>query len=314
MSLVRRLAAAAAGTLALGLLTSPPATADRGPDRGPERFPSIVDLPDGFLPEGIAIGRGPTAWFGSRADGDIYQADLRTGEGRTISQGPGTASVGLKYADGRLFVAGGPAGTLRVVDVDSGAIERTYALSTGESFVNDVLVHRGSVWVTDSRQAALYRIPLPRSGDLPPASAVQRLPLTGDWVQSPSGVNAANGIAPTPDGKALIVVHSAEATLHRVDPATGVTTRLDVGEPMTNGDGLLLEGRTLYVVQNRLNRVAVVRLDPRGTSGRVVDALTSPAFEVPTTVARFGNALYLPNAQFGLPDQTDFEAVRISRR
>ncbi len=314
MSLVRRLAAAAAGTLALGLLTSPPATADRGPDRGPERFPSIVDLPDGFLPEGVAIGRGPTAWFGSRADGDIYQADLRTGEGRTISQGPGTASVGLKYADGRLFVAGGPAGTLRVVDVRSGAIERTYALSTGESFVNDVLVHRGSVWVTDSRQAALYRIPLPRSGDLPPASAVQRLPLTGDWVQSPSGVNAANGIAPTPDGKALIVVHSAEATLHRVDPATGVTTRLDVGEPMTNGDGLLLEGRTLYVVQNRLNRVAVVRLDPRGTSGRVVDALTSPAFEVPTTVARFGDGLYLPNAQFGLPDQTDFEAVRISRR
>lgn len=313
MTLVRRLAAAAAGTLALGLLVPSAATADRGPDRGPDRFPSIVDLPDGFLPEGIAIGRGPTAWFGSRADGDIYQADLRTGEGRTISQGPGTASVGLKYADGRLFVAGGPTGTLRVVDVDSGEVERTYALSTGESFVNDVLVHRGSVWVTDSRQAALYRLPL-TGGDLPPTSAVQRLPLTGDWVQAPSGVNAANGIAPTPDGKALIVVHSAEAALHRVDPRTGETTRLDVGEPMTNGDGLLLEGRTLYVVQNRLNRVAVVRLDPRGTSGRVVDALTSPAFEVPTTVARFGNGLYLPNAQFGLPDQTDFEAVRISRR
>lgn len=310
MTLVRHIAAAAAGTLALGLLTSPPATADRGP----ERFPSIVDLPNGFLPEGIAIGRGPTAWFGSRADGDIYQADLRTGEGRTISQGPGTASVGLKYADGRLYVAGGPTGTLRVVDVDSGEIERTYALSTGESFVNDVLIHRGSVWVTDSRQAALYRLPLTRSGDLPPASAVERLPLTGDWVQAPAGVNAANGIAPTPDGKTLIVVHSAEAALHRVDPRSGETTRLDVGEPMTNGDGLLLEGRTLYVVQNRLNRVAVVRLDPRGTSGRVVDALTSPAFEVPTTVARFGDGLYLPNAQFGLPDQTDFEAVRISRR
>ena len=29
---------------------------------------------------------------------------------------------------------------------------------------------------------------------------------------------------------------------------------------MTNGDGLLLRGRTLYVVQNRDNKVAVVKL------------------------------------------------------
>ena len=31
-------------------------------------FPDVIALPDGFLPEGIAIGAGPTAWFGSRAD------------------------------------------------------------------------------------------------------------------------------------------------------------------------------------------------------------------------------------------------------
>ena len=30
-----------------------------------------------------------------------------------------------------------------------------------------------------------------------------------------------------------------------------------------NGDGLLLDGRTLYVVQNRDNKVAVVRLSRR---------------------------------------------------
>ena len=66
-------------------------------------------------------------------------------------------------------------------------------------------------------------------------------------------------------------------------------------------------GTTLYVVQNLLNQVAVIKLDPDGTSGVLVDTLTGPAsgentgFDVPTTVARFGNSLYLPNARFTTP-------------
>ncbi len=50
--------------------------------------------------------------------------------------------------------------------------------------------------------------------------------------------------------------------------ASGVVTRqipLDV--PVTNGDGILLDSRTLYVVQNRDNKIAVVRLAPRWRSG-----------------------------------------------
>ena len=34
-------------------------------------FPSRIELPDGFEPEGIAIGPGAKAWLGSLADGDI---------------------------------------------------------------------------------------------------------------------------------------------------------------------------------------------------------------------------------------------------
>ena len=47
------------------------------------------------------------------------------------------------------------------------------------------------------------------------------------------------------------------------------------GATLTNGDGHAAAGRTLYVVQNRLNEVAVVKLNRRGTAGRVVDTLTS---------------------------------------
>lgn len=263
-----------------------------------QSFPDRIELPDNFQPEGITIGPRNQAYLGSRLDGDILRADLRTGRTTTISQGPGTASVGLKIDQrGRLFVAGGPAGSLRVVDSRTGVLLRTYQLATGESFVNDVLVSGDTVWVTDSRRATLFRLDLGRRGALP--SSATALPLTGDWVQAPSGTNAANGISDTPDGRALLVVNSFDGGLYRVDPRSGSTTKVDLGGAvLTNGDGLLRDGRTLYAVQNRLNQVAVLRLSPDGRSGTLQRTITDDDFDVPTTVARQGGSLYLPNARF----------------
>jgi hypothetical protein len=85
---------------------------------------------------------------------------------------------------------------------------------------------------------------------------------------------------------------------------------------VTAGDGLLLDGRTLYVMRNRLNEIAVVELDRTLTSGEVVDTITDPDFRVPTTIAGFGNSLYAVNARFGTdptPD-TEYEVVRVLRR
>ena len=75
-----------------------------------------------------------------------------------------------------------------------------------------------------------------------------------------------NGIARTPDGEALLVVQSNTGLLFRVDPATGEATTVDLGGTLlSNGDGLLVVGRTLYAVQNAMNRVAVVELNRAGT-------------------------------------------------
>lgn len=279
--------------------TSPASSSVADNDRP---FPSRIELPDGFQPEGIAIGPGPTAWFGSRADGDIYRVSLRTGEGQVVSQGPpGTVSVGLKIdRRGRLFVAGGRTGTARVVDTGTGAVAATYPLTTGNSFVNDVVLTKRAAWFTDSFQAQLYRIDLGRGGA--PGLATS-LPLTGEWVQG-TGFGA-NGISTTPTGKALLVVNSTSGLLYRVDPATGAATEVDLGgASLTMGDGMLRHGRILYVVRNNANEVAVVRLDRRGTSGELVRTITaadldeSTSFDSPTTVARFGRNLYLPNARF----------------
>lgn len=275
-------------------------------------FPDRIELPDGFRPEGITIGPGATAYLGSLANGDIYAVHLRTGERTLVSEGPGTPSVGLKIGhQGHLFVAGGSSGTGRVIDVGSGDIIQTYQFTTDLSFINDVVLTRDFAWFTNSQAPELYGVPL-GPGDAPGDDFVT-LPLTGDWVQSPGGPNA-NGIAETLNRQALLVVNTAAGALFRVDPETGEATQVDLaGYQLSNGDGLLVQGNTLYVVQNRSNQIAVFKINADGTSGELLRVLNSEdldesvTFDVPTTVARFGNSLYLPNARFGISDPSAAE-------
>ncbi|WP_188187961.1 superoxide dismutase [Nonomuraea sp. SYSU D8015] len=275
--------------------------------------PDVFALPNGFQPEGIAIGPGPYAYFGSRATGDIYRADLRTGKGSVISKGPGSPSLGLKTdGRGRLFVAGGTGGDARVIDLRTGEVVKSYKLTTDPAFVNDVILTGRAAYFTDSRNPVLYKLDLGRGGSLPDEAV--KIPLSGA-IQYTTGNNA-NGIAPSPDRKSLLIVQSNTGKLFEVDPSSGVTTEVDLGgELLTNGDGLLLSGRTLYAVLNRANTVAVISLAGDGASGKIAKRLTDPRFDVPTTVAAYGSRLYLPNARFTTtptPD-TPYNVVAVKR-
>ncbi|MFD5268763.1 SMP-30/gluconolactonase/LRE family protein [Streptomyces sp. NPDC058335] len=275
-------------------------------------WPTVFPLPDGWLPEGIAIGSKPYAYLGSRANGGIYRTDLRTGEGTVLhTGGTGQIAVGLKLDhDGLLYVAGST-GVARVIDSRTGELLVTHQLSapTGH-FINDVTLLGDRAWFTDSRDAVLYGAP--RGGR---TGEIRALPLTGDWTQLPD-VNNANGVVDTPDGRALIVVKSTPGELHKVNLRTGLTTKITlVGqETVVNGDGLYRIGRTLYVVQNRLNLVSVWTLDRTSTTATLTRTITSPHFDVPTTAARYGNRLYLVNARFTSPQtpETTFTGVAVS--
>ncbi|EKX61284.1 twin-arginine translocation signal domain-containing protein [Streptomyces ipomoeae] len=314
----RRLLATSAATAGALLVGSQARAQTQAVEASEKTWPGIIPLPNGFRPEGITIGGGPYAYLGSLGDGSIYRADLRTGQGGIISAGPGTPSVGLKLdGRGRLFVAGRGQGA-RVVDVRTGAILASYVLTTKTpTFANDVFLTQRAAWFTDSFQPALYALPLGRRGQLPDADDVVTVTLSGDWTQTPGEVVNANGITRTPDGKALLVVQSGAGGLHRVDPATGVTKYVDLGDaaPLTNGDGLLLLGRRLYVVQNRQNAIDVFRLAADGSRGVFENRITDAGFDVPTTVAAYQGRLYLPNARFTTtptPD-TAYAVVAVER-
>lgn len=265
-------------------------------------FPGTFPVPPGSQPEGIASGKGTTLYVGSRANGSVYRADARTGRGEVLVPAQeGRQAFGLKFEDGRLYVAGGPTGSGFIYDARTGA--NVAAHDFDGTFVNDVTVTDRAAYFTDSQEPSLYVVP--RDG-----SAPSTLPLTGDFEQL-DGFNA-NGIAATPDGETLILVQSNTGKLFTVDPDSGVT-RLINAPPVVNGDGILLVGPLLFVVQNQDNKIATLLLDRRLRRAVRIAELRDPDFDTPTTVARIGLLLYAINARFNTPPMTDttYDVVRV---
>lgn len=259
-------------------------------------FPRTIPLPDGFQPEGIAV-QGKTFYAGSIPTGAIYRGDLRTGAGSILVPAQqGRSAIGLSLRDGMLFVAGGGTGQGYVYDAGTGATLAVLQLTTASTFVNDVVATNDAAYFTDSVNPVVYRVPFDGASFGTP----QAIPLTGDIVYQ-TGFNA-NGIDATPNGDTLVIVQSNTGRLFTVDPDTGATTAIDLGgESVVNGDGILLDGRNLWVVQNRDNVLTLVRLSPDLSTGSVVQRFEVEGSDVPTTVARSGNRLALVNARFGTP-------------
>lgn len=277
-------------------------------------FPDVIPLPNGFQPEGVAVGAGHEIYAGSLADGSIYRANLRTGAGEIVVSAAesGDVAVGMDYDDrsGHLFVAGGPTGKAFVYDTHTGTMVTELDLAPG--FINDVIVTRTAAYFTNSFAAEFYAVPLERNGSI--AGAPATIALGGDF-QLVAGFNV-NGIEATADGGTLIMVNSATGELYTVDPGSGDAALIDLGgDSVASGDGIVLAGKTLYVVQNFFNQVAEIELAPSRESGEVVDILTSPDFRIPTTADLFGKSLYAVNARFDTPPtpDTEYEIVRIDR-
>ena len=284
----------------------------------PPSLPSVIPLPPGFQPEGITRGSGNVLYVAGFATGGIYQLDPRSGTGSFLvpPRTDGRKAVGLKFQQktDRLIVAGGDTGHAYVYDADSGEslADLVLAVPTPESgtFINDVILTSDAAYFTDSFRPVLYRVALDCKR-VPGQEDVESVPLGGDY-QSVAGFNA-NGIEVTPKGD-LIVVNGATGKLYLVDPDSGVADEIDLGGgSVVNGDGLVLLGRKLYVVENFSNRVEVVKLGGRFDRGAIVETITNPNFDIPATAAFFKGALYVTNARFSTPPtpETVYTVVRV---
>ena len=304
--------ALALGTLVVGAL-SPAVARPAATSEG--AFPDLIQLPNGFEPEGIATGGGSSFYVGSLLDGRIYRGNLRTGTGGVLVEGEeGKVAVGIEVdRRNRLWVSGGPTGKGRVSDARTGDLLRSYSFVTPDTgFVNDVVVTRRAAYFTDSMNQVLYRVAIGPRGRLGAAST---LAITGDLVFE-DGFNA-NGIEAGPHGRALLVVQSNTGKLFVVSARSGGSREVELsGGDLQFGDGLLRVGRTLYAVQNQLNQIAEVRLGAGYSSGEIRRTLTDSDFMVPTTVAAFGRWLYAVNAKFGseMTPETPYEVVQVRRR
>lgn len=299
--------------LALLSLLILPVLAACGGDDTP--LPDRIALPNGFQPEGIASS-GNSIFVGSIPTGAVYRADITTGAGAVLVPAQaGRSAIGLKVdGRGRIFVAGGATGKAFIYDAGTGQELATFTLTqSAQTFVNDVILTPDAAWFTDSRNPLLYRLAIPANGPLGNQETVSTLTLGGDFPFQAGATNL-NGMVFS--GGRLIAVQSNTGLLFTIDPATGVTRKIDLGtESVPNGDGLLIEGDTLFVVQNRLNQVAVVDLSADRTTGRVRTRITNQAFDVPTTITAAGPSLYAVNARFGVQvtAATPYSVVRFDR-
>jgi hypothetical protein len=294
--------------VALGALAAPAALAHNS-------FPEKIALPNAFAPEGIEIAHGNTFYVGSVATGAIYTGSLRTGAGQILVQGAATpntrGATGIEYDRGLLWVAGAGYGNARVYKAKTGELLREYQFATPPgTFINDVVVTKKAAFFTDSQRPVLYSVARSKHGA---ADAFATIPLSGDY-QHVTGEFNLNGIVATANGKSLIAVQTFAKKLFLIDPSSGVAKTIDTGTyDLANGDGLLLEGKTLSVVQNRSNQIAVFRLSKDLTKATLLEVLTDQDLDVPTTIDRAGQRLYAVNARFGTatPDDQHYDVVKV---
>jgi len=206
--------------------------------------------------------------------------------------------VGIKVRAGKLYVAGGPTGTITVYDLATRQPVATFETGTG-GFLNDLVVTRtGDVYVTDSFRPMLWHVTgaqVAAGGGTPQALDVS------SGIPFQDGFNL-NGIVAR-NATSLIVVQTNTGKLFRVDLAadgsaiTGITEVQ--GVTVAGGDGLLRDSGRLVVVQGGPPaQLTLVKLKGGARRGQIRGAITSDKLNGPSTVARARNLYLVVNADF----------------
>jgi sugar lactone lactonase YvrE len=305
-----RLRVAVAALTALAFTVTGPvgltqgSAAGRGAPPRTKVFTLVPSPPVGPLnnPEGVAWDNRTQSFFvGIVGTGVIYRGTLhRPNLTPFITPAPadqGNSAVGMKVVGGKLFVAGGPTGSIYVYKIRTGALLARFETGAG-GFLNDLVVTpKGDVYVTDSSRPTLWH--------LTPAMVKARtgtpdgIPVGPEIAYTP-GFNL-NGIVSRRGGRELIVVQTSTSSFFRItinprNTAARKITKIDA--PALAGDGLLIDRGRLLVVTGDPAAVHVLKLSNRDLRARQVKVLTDPSLRGPSTIARARDRYLVVNADF----------------
>ena len=281
----------------------PAAAQDRGDGRGQTRVYTLDPSTHSF-PEGIAYDKGTGAFFvGATGDGTIYRGTLdKPTITEFITGAPGKEATGMKVFQGKLYVAGGFSGAVSVYSIASRKLVASFQ-NFGAGMLNDLVVTKdGDVFITDSFLPTLWHVTgaqVAAGGGVPNGI---RLDPEIKYDFSPFSFNL-NGIVALKGGRSFIVVQSNNGKLFRIDLDQQKLFGRDIHqisiEPLVNGDGLLLDGGDLLVVQGGPPAmVTFVRLNGKADGGRVVERRTDPSLRESSTIARARNFYLVVNPDF----------------
>ena len=317
-------------------------------------WPEAISIPTGFEAEGIELGKGHEFFVGgfsfssvfgppffgvdfemSEFAGAIYKGNLRTGEGAILVEPTGKPLSGLSY-DPRtdyLYAATGFVDLVTGSFTDQGVI--VYDASSGDVIteitfgngivINDCLVTRTGVYCTDSANADLYKVVLEKGGRLPSTPVFEVIPMPGFEMNTDGlGFNA-NGLVGNFDGRQLVIVNISTGVLYLVDTESGEASPLEIEgaeQLFVDGDGLYLDGRTLYILQNFQDKIAVVQLSGDLSGGEFIRNIRGEGdnqLNTATTIIGFRDSLYAINTDFferilsGNPAGVQSEVVRLRK-
>ncbi len=266
-----------------------------------ERVFTLAPDPAGN-PEGIAVDKRTNRFYvGVTADGAIYKGKLgRTTLEPFIAGAAGQSAIGLEIHRGKLYVAGGATGTIKVYDLKTKALVATFETGAG-GFLNDLVVtDRGDVFVTDSFRPTLWHVTKAqvKAGSGTP----QALDVSGTIAYTAGAFNL-NGIVQK-DRRTLIVVQANTGQLWRIklarkqDAIRNITEITGVSLP--GGDGMILDNGKLVVVQGgAAPQLHFVKLKNGARTAKDAGTQTSANLHGSSTVARLGKFYLVVNADFG---------------
>lgn len=299
--MLRRAIGLVLGTLALAACATPQQASS------PARAVRTIALPAQIeYPEGVAVDAQGRIYAASALDAAVVRL-APDGTGPELFVGPNVIAartgtnfprvLGIKVDTlGRLWTAGGRTAQVSVVGADRQILARLPIPREG-SVLNDLVVLPDAAYVTDTPQPILWRIPLSGTTIGTPEAWID---FTGTPLEYGPGRNV-NGIAADAAGRYLIVAQMDKGLLFRIDTATKAVTAIDIGgEALSNTDGLVLRGDTLYAMRQAEGEIVTIKMAADLSSGKVVSRFRDPALGWIATAAIAGDDLVVVNTQFNV--------------